>query len=321
MGSKGPSQAQIEAAENYALGQMCVSVPAKYGNYGYTKWNSKTQQCLVTEQGCQPGPTNMISQWPLDGAGNVINFADQPKSRYHDVWKYAPADLFVMKATRQSGGRPVCSRGNALVYQWCDFPKTRGQGAEVPGLTNVVPFKYGVQNGKETCLIPKDYCATHAYDWDQKTLQCYEPPGLQAAEFFGVKDLAQQLAVNGISALGNPGAIALLVGFAGGGMLGAAFSVGTAAAIEASDSRLKENIRVHTRDFVAPGIHLYTFRWKPWALEIYGKHGNDMGFIADTLPREWVVVDGHGYRNINLDVKHPGMKKIRDFLSSRKVNA
>ena len=193
------------------------------------------------------------------------------------------------------------------------FPKQRGQGKEVPGLTNIVPFEYAIQNGSETCNIPKSYCDSHAYNWNQQKLECEKPVGLEVAGFFGVETLAQQLEVNGISALGSPMAIALIVGMATGSPIGALLSVGTAAAVESSDSRLKDNIKIHTRDYAAPGIHLYTFRWKPWALEIYGKYGDDIGFIADTLPKEWVLVDGHGYKNINLKVQTPGMKKIRDF--------
>lgn len=312
---KGPTAAQIEKAEEYALGQMCLSIPAKYGNGGYTRWDPVTRRCLVTEQGCQPGPTNMISQWPLNGTGQVIDFTTQETSRYYDVWKYAPPDLFVMKATAQSDERPMCSRGSARVYQWCQIPESRLNGEFKGGFTDTTPFKYGVQNGSETCLLPEKYCKEHAYNWDQSKLECYEPPGLQAAEFFGIRTLVQHMIVNGPFSLKSS---------IGGQLLLMAIDEQPDKkylSFKPSDSRLKENIRIHTKDFVAPGIHLYTFRWKPWALEIYGKHGDDIGFIADTLPKEWVVVDGHGYRNINLDVKHPGMKKIRDFLSSRKVNA
>ncbi len=304
---KGPTTEQLEAAENYALGQMCLSIPAKYGNGGYTTWDPKTQRCLLTEQGCQPGETNMLSQWPLDGTGNIIDFTMQTSSRYYDVWKYAPPDLYVMKATPKSDGRAVCSRGSARVYQWCQVPPSRLNGDYEGGITDTVPFKYGVQNGHETCLLPEAYCKEHAYDWNQRTLQCEEPVGLQVADFFGIKGVVQHAIVDGPFSLKSS---------IGGQLISMAMDEQPDQkylAFKPSDSRLKENIRIHTRDFVAPGIHLYTFRWKPWALEIYGKHGNDIGFIADTLPTEWVTVDGHGYRNINLDVKHPGMKKIHEF--------
>ena len=86
----------------------------------------------------------------------------------------------------------------------------------------------------------------------------------------------------------------------------------------ASDSRLKENIWIHTRDYVRPGIHLYTFRWKPWVIELYGKYGNDIGFIANELPKEWTSVDSNGYLQINLDAKHPDMKKIVNFFINKK---
>ena len=83
---------------------------------------------------------------------------------------------------------------------------------------------------------------------------------------------------------------------------------------EASDSRLKDQIQIRVRDYAGPGLHLYSFTWKPWVVQLYGKHGPDVGFIADTLPRNWVEVDGHGYKNI---VVARTNKKIQDFYRSK----
>ena len=181
-----------------------------------------------------------------------------------------------------------------MIYQWCNYPQTRGGGDQVGGLTNVPPFSYRISKGVETCVIPESYCTQHYYDYDRLKMECIKPIGLEIGGFFGLDGIIQYANSKGYA---QPMTL----------------SAETLDYIAESDSRLKDNIKIHTKDYVAPGIHLYTFRWKPWAFEIYGKHGDDIGFVADTLPKEWIIIDGHGYKNINLNVQAPGMKKIRDF--------
>ena len=277
---------------------MCeVGIPEKYGAFTYTKWDTDSQKCLITAQGCEPSPDNPFSQFPLTDSDEVREFDTEKNPKFDDLWKYAPPNFYINKITPTSGGVPVCSRGNATIYQWCEVPKTRGGGKDMPGITNQKPFKHTVVQGKETCLIGADYCADHAYWYDANKFQCVEPPGLQAADFFGIKTFVQNVSVRGL----HEDDILIV-----------------ALAKMASDSRLKENIRIHTRDYVRPGIHLYTFRWKPWVIELYGKYGNDIGFIADELPKEWTSVDSNGYLQINLDAKHPDMKKIVNFFINKK---
>jgi hypothetical protein len=278
---KVPTYDQFVAAEQYALKMMCErGVPDRYGVYSYTKWDPATQKCLITSHGCHPNYNNPFTQLPLTASGEFRDFEDG-KSSFHDVWKYVKPSFFVNKITDNSGGMAVCSRGISAIYQWCEAPNTRlKDGKPIPGLTNEKKFEYTIQKGKESCLIPKEYCNDHAYDYDPYKFECVEPVGLQAADFFGVKNFAQGVQTGRMS-----------------------------------DSRLKDNIQIHTRDYVRPGIHLYTFRWKPWVIELYGKYGDDIGFIADELPEEWTVIDGHGYRNINLESPDPDMKKIINFFN------
>lgn len=303
--SKIPTFTQFENAENYALKKMCEEgVPNRYGVYSYLKWDNQKKKCMITSQGCEPGYNNPFNQNPLTASGEVItDYSNITTSSFNDIWKYAPPEFYLNKVTKNSGGMQVCARGTPQVYQWCQEPQTRGEkpGEVIPGVTNQKPFKHTVVRGKETCLIGSDYCADHAYDYDATNFECVEPVGLQVADFFGIKTFVQNLTVRGVSE-------------------NDILAVAIARRIQraASDSRLKENIRIHTKDYVRPGINLYTFRWKSWAMELYGKYGNDIGFIADELPKEWTSVDSHGYLNINLDSKDPGMKKIRDFFVNKR---
>lgn len=296
MVAKAPSQTQIEASENYALQRLCTLIPSQYDT-GLTVWDPQTSTCKFTPKGCTPGPTNPLSQWPTSSSGMQLEFSSKDK-HFGNIWQYAKPDMYIMKATSNSNGRTICSRGNSLIYQWCNYPQTRGGGEQMAGLTNVPPFSYNIVRGEETCTIPKLYCLEHGYDYDNVKMECFKPVSLQIAEFFGLGAFVQYM-----ESLGYAKPLTL--------------SDDTLAAI-ASDSRLKHNIKIHTRDYVGPGIHLYTFIWKPWALEIYGKYGPDIGFIADTLPPSWVITDGHGYKNINLNIQTPGMKKIQDFYKRKR---
>ena len=292
--AKVPSEELIRASELYALERLCTLIPSEYDK-GLTQWDSRAGKCRYTPKGCTPSATNPLSQLTFTSSGMPADFpVDHPK--FGNIWQHYVPDMYVMKSTSTSGGRPICARGNSLVYQWCQYPQTRGGGEQIPGLTTVPKFRYQIVNGEETCVIPEEYCALHNYNYDPIKMECIKPIGLEIADFFGIGQFIQYMNSRGYERPLKLDADTLF------------------AISEASDSRLKDQIQIRVRDYAGPGLHLYSFTWKPWVVQLYGKHGPDVGFIADTLPRNWVEVDGHGYKNI---VVARTNKKIQDFYRSK----
>jgi hypothetical protein len=272
--TKIPTLAEKEAAEEYALSKLCTEIPGKFGA-GYTMWDDRSKTCKITQKGCQATPSNPISQLPFDGAGNVISF-DKNNRVFGWFWKKFPADYLIWRATKTSGGRAVCAKGNELLYQWCMYPNTRGDGDHIKGITNVPRFQYNVRNGREECYIPKSYCDNRGVSYNETTRDCYVSAAQKAKEFF--------------------------VG-----------SVITRRANRASDTRLKKNIELYHQDFL-PGLNVYTYEWNDLAATTYGYVGGDVGFLADEFPEEYVGTDDLGFKYIKTDIEDDFMIRVRAFL-------
>lgn len=273
--TKIPTLAEKEAAEEYALSRLCTEIPAKFSP-GLTQWDAQSKTCKITQKGCQAGPSNPISQLPFDGAGNIISF-DKNNRVFGWFWKKFPADYLVWRATETSGGRAYCAKGNEFLYQWCMFPKTRGGGEHTKGITNIPRFQYNVRNGREECYIPESYCQNRGVSYNAQTRDCYVSKAQKAQEFF--------------------------VG-----------SVITRRQRRASDTRLKKNIELHTKDFPVPGIHVYTYEWNDLASTTYGYVGGDVGFLADEFPEEYVGVDDLGFKYIKTYINDEFMIRVTTFL-------
>lgn len=287
MSQAAPTTEQFNAAENYALEKLCLEIPSKYGGTGMTQWDPVAKVCKITEKGCTPGPTNPISQFPTSSNGTFLDFpATHPT--YGEFWKYFTPDLYVMKVTPTSNNKKICSRGSSMIYQWCNYPEQRAPG-NVPGLTTKVqPFQYQIVQGKETCLITQGYCTSKGLQFDANKLECYKDSGLQAADFFGIGTMIQDWRANGWTTNGT------WIGMV-------------------SDKRLKDDVKIFEKDYFGPGVHLYSYRWNTTAYNLYGKRGNQLGVIADTLPSGYTIRDTNGYLTINFNVQTPLMQKIRKF--------
>jgi len=270
-----PTLAEIEAAEEYALSKLCTEIPDKFSP-GLTTWDDRSKTCKITQKGCQAGSGNPISQLPFDGAGNIISF-DENNRTFGWFWKKFPADYLVWRATNTSGGRAYCAKGNEMLYQWCMYPKTRGDGDHIKGITNIPRFQYNVRNGKEECYIPESYCKNRGVSYNATTRDCYVSNAQKVREFF--------------------------VG-----------SVITRRSRRASDPRLKKNIELHTKDFPIQGMNVYTYEWNDVAMTTYGYVGADIGFLADEFPEEYVGVDDFGYKYIKTHIEDEFMMRVTTFL-------
>lgn len=270
-----PTTAQKEAAEEYALSKLCTEIPSKF-SAGLTSWDARTKSCKITQKGCQATPGNPISQLPFDGAGNIKSFNKNDRV-FGWFWKKFPADYLIWRATDTSGGRAYCAKGNEFLYQWCMYPKTRGDGDHIKGITNVPRFQYNVRNGKEECYIPKSYCDNRGVSYNAQTRDCYVSKAQKAKEFF----------------------------------LG---SVITRRSRRASDRRLKNNIQLYTKDFPIQGINVYTYDWNDVAATTYGYVGGDVGFLADELPPQYTGIDEFGYKYIKTDIQDEFMIRVTTFL-------
>ena len=55
---KAPTIEQSQAAEEYALAQLCSEIPTKLAGPGYTEWDSEVKACKFKEKACNPAPEN-----------------------------------------------------------------------------------------------------------------------------------------------------------------------------------------------------------------------------------------------------------------------
>lgn len=275
-----PTDAELEAAEQYALSKMCTEIPNSIGS-GLTMWDSSKKKCVITQKGCTPGYGNPLSQPKYNSAGNEIKI-NKLDRRYGKFWQNWKPDFYVYKTTKLSPTKKVCSRGNFLLYQWCEFPNTRAGGGYQKGVTNVPRFTYMIKNGKEQCGIPKKYCEAKGVSYSSSKQDCYVSKGQQAGEFFASGSMVRSLKV--------------------------------------SDKRLKTNIKLFKKDFAGKGINLYQYDWTPTASKLYGNNiKGDLGFIADELPSNYTYTDVNGYKNIDTDLNTYEMNNINNFLYLKKL--
>jgi hypothetical protein len=276
-----PTDAELAAADNYALSMLCTEIPERYGN-GLTVWDPNTKSCKITSHGCTPGVSNPLSQKTYTDAGVPFDY-NQYHPTFKNFWKYSQPEFLVMKKTASSPDRAVCSRGSEQLYSWCTFPQNRDKKHKA-GVTDAQPFQYGIIAGKETCIIPKSYCDAKGVSYNEQAKECYVKTGQKIAEF-----------------------------------ISSASTVRSGRTRNVSDRTLKKNIKLARKDYIRPGIHLYTFDWTEQAWYMYGNSGaGDVGFIADELPAEWIYHDNQGFKHINLDYDDNDVRKIKVFLDMKK---
>jgi hypothetical protein len=192
-----PTEQELEDAHDWAIKQLCIEIPNTVGSH-LTRWDRHEGTCKFTEEACTPGELNPISQIKFDVAGNELEI-NRSHRLYGKFWKKYEPDFLVYKGTKFSPHTPVCSRGNYLLKQWCNYPKTRNDerrndGKKTKGVTNAKPFIYLVDgNGKETCDIPKEYCDDKGISFDENNLECYVTNSQKWGEFFSSTHLVRSI--------------------------------------------------------------------------------------------------------------------------------
>lgn len=281
MGRSVPTAEELTAAQNYAFSKLCLEIPEKYGPKDITKWDDDKKVCRITYKGCITNDTNPLTQKAFDNAGNAIEYNKHHRA-FGKFWEKYPPGFNAWRTTNKSNGIEVCAPSNFLMQQWCEAPESRAGGEDIPGVTNTVPFKWKIINGKEVCQITKEYCDSKGVSF--KNNDCEVKDSQKVAEFF----------------------------------LGSVF-VRERKAKAASDRRLKQDIRRIKEDFPVKGIHVYMFMWNNVATELYGYAGWDIGFIADELDSKYVREDVHGYKIINLEYDDDTMRKMYAFLKIKNI--
>ena len=273
-----PSAELLAEAESYAMRVLCTEIPITVGR-GLTKWDSVRSKCEITRAGCTPSIENPISQSPIyNDKGEEVEPNMNHRS-FSKFWKYMPPEFLVMKTTKFSKLSEVCARGNAMLQQWCEYPSLRAPKRQ-HGVTNVAnQFIYTIRNGKESCIIPREYCSEDkGVGYDDNKKQCKLAEGQKFVEQFLISPgLYREIKL-------------------------------------ASDKRLKTNIQKIKDDYFGTGKHLYKFDWTQQAKLFYNlNRDNDFGPIADEFPSEFVEIDEHGFKNIILD--RQGLEKLNIFLT------
>lgn len=267
-----PTEADFNAAHEYAISKLCLEIPENFGEPGITEWKNKA--CHITRKGCQADVKNPLSQPLFTSGGEYIDF-DTNDRIFGKLWEKFPPGYYVWRTTSKSPKTEVCARGNFLMQQWCESPKTRSDREE-PGITDVPPFEYKIVNGVEQCQIPEEYCKSKGVSYDARNKDCYVPDSQKVAEFFSSTVMVRSA--------------------------------------RASDKRLKNNITLVKKDFPVKGVDVYSFQWNDIARDVYGYTGYDVGFIADELDAKYIKHDPHGYKLINVNYDDDTMRKIYAFL-------
>lgn len=279
-----PTEAELDAAQEYALAMLCTEIPSQYGPAGLTEWDDGRKVCRITEKGCQPSEFNPLTRPAFDSTGKMIQYDETTSRSFGPFWEKHPFGYYTWRVTKNSSGTNVCAPSNYLLQQWCESPSTRADKS-IPGITDTVPFKYSVRNGKEVCDIPKAYCDAKGVSYNAEEKDCFVKNSQKVAEFF----------------------------------TGSVFIRSQNAKRAASDRRLKTNIRLVRENFPVHGIHVYAYEWNDVALTVYGYSGADVGFIADELDPKYVVDDAYGYKHVRLDYDDETMRKMYAFLEFKKI--
>lgn len=289
-----------EEAYEYAMQKLCTAIPDKYLP-GSTYWDDTIKKCRISEKGCNMNDIRSpFSQRQFDNNGNDISDTYlEVNTSYKDFWKYNPPEELIYKGipTEQGGATFGCARSNFLFRQFCEYPKTRGGGETIRGVTDVPKFNFVTAQGKESCKVTKEYCDAKGLSYNKDKQKCIVPYSQKFGEFFGGSVFTRSLRSG--TTLPNPADPKQL-------------EATVKKFQQMSDKRLKRDINIFKPDFLAPGINLYSFRWKPEALKLYGfKDHKKLGFLADELPPDNVRIDENGYKYI--------ITLENDFLS-RKIN-
>lgn len=269
-----PTDRNVTDAHNYAMSKLCTEIPTYYSKPGLTRWDNAKKKCRITEYGCNPSIDNPISHPMFTSSGEEIDY--RGGGPFAEFWSRYDPEFLVMKTTRKSPQRKICSRGNFLLWQWCQIPRSRNDEEE-RGVTDTPRFQYNIRNGKEECYIPREYCDSKGVSYNEEERDCYVPLGQKVAEFFTGSVMVRE-------------------------------------ARRASDRRLKENIRLVCKDFPVKGINLYTYKWNDIATAVYGLTGEDVGFMADELEPKHTYLDPAGFKHINTDADDDTMRKIVMFI-------
>jgi hypothetical protein len=180
---------ELDAASAYAASKLCVEIPARI-QPGLTRWDDNMKKCRITQGGCNAGVNNPLSVYTFSANGTLLDWEKLDSSKtLKDFWEVTPPEHLVWKVTSKSK-ESVCARANFKLQQFCEFPGQRTSknddafaGNTGKGNTNVPPFKYTLRNGKETCIIGKDYCDAKGISYDANKEECYVSGFQQFQEF------------------------------------------------------------------------------------------------------------------------------------------
>jgi hypothetical protein len=197
--NRAPTIEELDAASEYAASKLCVEIPGRIQN-GLTRWDNVKKQCRITQGGCAAATNNPISVYTFSANGTILDWKRLDSSQViKDFWEVTPPDHLVWKIPSKSR-EAVCARANFKLQQFCEFPGQRTSknddafaGNVGKGNTNVPPFKYMVRNGKETCIIGKDYCDSKGISYSEKDEECYVSGGQKFSEFMMSSYLVRQM--------------------------------------------------------------------------------------------------------------------------------
>ena len=203
--NRAPTIEELDAASMYARSKLCVDIPSQFQT-GLTYWDDKMKKCRISKGGCSPSMQNPISLYSFSVNGSILDWKKLGASdNLKKFWSIYPPEHLVYKVV--SGSKEsVCARANFKLQQFCEFPNQRTSkdddafgGLTGKGYDRVPPFKYLVQNGKETCLIGKDYCDAKGMNWNGE--ECYVNTYQKVMEFLLSKYLMVEMRKAGLSPL------------------------------------------------------------------------------------------------------------------------
>lgn len=174
--NRKPTPEEVEAADEYALSKLCTDIPNRFGT-GLTTWDANMKKCRITKDGCTTTPLSLKSFSPT---GEILDYKKMNVSdNIKKFWEVAPPEHLTYKVIKGSNSA-VCARANYKLQQFCEFPNQRSGknegafGSSVGKGYNTGPkFTYTTVNGKETCIIGKDYCDFKGVSYDSVKKQCY----------------------------------------------------------------------------------------------------------------------------------------------------
>jgi len=204
--NRAPTIEELDAASMYASSKLCVQVPGQI-RPGMTRWDDTMKKCRITEGGCAASVGNPLSLYSFSANGTILDWEKLDVSpAIKKFWSITPPQHLVWKVVKDSS-ESVCARANFKLQQFCEFPGQRNSnnddafsGNVGKGYDNVPPFKYIVRNGKETCIIGKDYCDAKVMKYDPVKEDCYITDIQKAQEFLMSSYLVREMKKAGFGA-------------------------------------------------------------------------------------------------------------------------